>query len=109
TNLASVILQMTPAGPGDTAQVPFIGPPGKRNIKEGIPLLEETGALTKGGLTDLGRKLAQLPVDPRLGRMVLEADRNGCVREVMIIAAALSIQDPRERPVDAQQAADHQH
>ncbi|MCW2942767.1 MAG: ATP-dependent helicase HrpA [Actinomycetia bacterium] len=109
TNLASVILQMTSAGLGDIAKFPFIDPPDKRNIKDGIQLLEELGALTKDGLTDLGRKLAQLPVDPRLGRMVLEAERNGCAREVMIIAAALSIQDPRERPSDHQQAADEKH
>ncbi|MFD7103889.1 ATP-dependent RNA helicase HrpA [Streptomyces celluloflavus] len=127
TNLASVILQMTAAGLGDIEKFPFIDPPDRRNIKDGIDLLHELGALegrakagvpggsgpagTRTGqrLTPMGRKLSQLPVDPRLARMVLEADRNGCVREVMVIAAALSIQDPRERPSDKQQQADQQH
>jgi ATP-dependent helicase HrpA len=115
TNLASVILQMTAAGLGDIAGFPFIDPPDSRNIKDGVQLLEELGALDpqqkdpRKRLTQTGRKLSQLPVDPRLARMVLEADRNGCVREVMVIAAALSIQDPRERPSDKQQQADQQH
>ncbi|MGP3984013.1 ATP-dependent RNA helicase HrpA [Streptomyces sp. KR80] len=115
TNLASVILQMTAASLGDIEKFPFIDPPDRRNIKDGVQLLEELGALDpkqkdpKKRLTQLGRKLAQLPVDPRLARMVLEADRNGCVREVMVIVAALSIQDPRERPSDKQQQADQQH
>ncbi len=115
TNLASVILQMTAAGLGDIARFPFIDPPDSRNIKDGVQLLEELGALdtehkdVRKRLTPVGRKLAQLPVDPRLARMVLEADRNNCVREVMVIAAALSIQDPRERPSDKQQQADQSH
>jgi ATP-dependent helicase HrpA len=115
TNLASVILQMTSAGLGDIARFPFIDPPDSRNIKDGVQLLEELGALdpqqkdVRNRLTPLGRKLAQLPVDPRLARMVLEAEKTGCVREVMVIAAALSIQDPRERPSDKQAQADQQH
>jgi ATP-dependent helicase HrpA len=115
TNLASVILQMTAAGLGDIAKFPFLDPPDNRNIKDGVQLLEELGALDpqqkdpRNRLTQTGRKLAQLPVDPRLARMVLEADRNGCVREVMVIAAALSIQDPRERPVEKQAQADQSH
>ncbi|GAA4086266.1 ATP-dependent RNA helicase HrpA [Streptomyces shaanxiensis] len=115
TNLASVILQMTAAGLGDIEKFPFIDPPDHRNIRDGVQLLQELGALdptqkdVRKRLTDTGRKLAQLPVDPRLARMVLEADRNGCVREVMVIAAALSIQDPRERPADKQAQADQQH
>ncbi len=115
TNLASVILQMTAAGLGDIARFPFIDPPDGRNIKDGVQLLEELGALdpaqrdARKRLTPVGRKLSQLPVDPRLARMVLEADRNDCVREVMVIAAALSIQDPRERPSDRQQQADLSH
>ncbi|POX39761.1 ATP-dependent RNA helicase HrpA [Streptomyces sp. Ru73] len=115
TNLASVILQMTAAGLGDIEKFPFIDPPDRRNIKDGVQLLEELGAIDpkqkdpKKRLTQTGRKLSQLPVDPRLARMVLEADRNGCVREVMVIAAGLSIQDPRERPADKQQQADQQH
>ncbi|MGW6731927.1 ATP-dependent RNA helicase HrpA [Streptomyces sp. NPDC055013] len=115
TNLASVILQMTAAGLGDIEKFPFIDPPDHRNIRDGVQLLQELGALdpvqkdVRKRLTDMGRKLAQLPVDPRLARMVLEADKNGCVREVMVIAAALSIQDPRERPADKQAQADQQH
>jgi ATP-dependent helicase HrpA len=115
TNLASVILQMTAIGLGDIAAFPFVEPPDRRNIKDGVQLLEELGAIdprqpdVNKRLTPLGRKLAQLPVDPRLARMVVEAERNGCVREVMVIAAALSIQDPRERPSDKQQAADEKH
>ncbi|CAL9300826.1 ATP-dependent RNA helicase HrpA [Streptomyces sp. SudanB66_2053] len=115
TNLASVILQMTAAGLGEIEKFPFIDPPDHRNIRDGVQLLQELGALDaaqkdpRKRLTQTGRKLAQLPVDPRLARMVLEADKNGCVREVMVIAAALSIQDPRERPADKQTQADQQH
>ncbi|MEU9286009.1 ATP-dependent RNA helicase HrpA [Streptomyces sp. NPDC048275] len=115
TNLASVILQMTAAGLGDIEKFPFIDPPDHRNIRDGVQLLQELGALdptekdVRKRLTQTGRKLAQLPVDPRLARMVLEADKNGCAREVMVIAAALSIQDPRERPADKQTQADQQH
>jgi ATP-dependent helicase HrpA len=109
TNLASVILQMTSLDLGDILDFPFIDPPDRRNVKDGVNLLQELGALEEDRLTPLGRKLAQLPVDPRLARMVLAADRNGCVREVMVIAAGLSIQDPRERPADKRQAADERH
>jgi ATP-dependent helicase HrpA len=109
TNLASVILQMAAIGLGDVPKFPFIDPPDARNIADGLTLLAELNAFKDGRITGLGRKLARLPVDPRIGRMILEADRNGCVREVLIIAAALSIQDPRERPVEAQQAADDKH
>ncbi|GAA1924647.1 ATP-dependent RNA helicase HrpA [Streptomyces sodiiphilus] len=120
TNLASVILQMTAAGLGDIERFPFIDAPDHRSIKAGVQLLEELGALgvpaagqgrKRAGhqLSSLGRTLSQLPVDPRLARMVVEADRNGCAREVMVIVAALSIQDPRERPSDRQQAADEKH
>ncbi|NUL11534.1 ATP-dependent RNA helicase HrpA [Streptomyces lunaelactis] len=115
TNLASVILQMTAAGLGDIEKFPFIDPPDHRNIRDGVQLLQELGAFDpvekdpKKKLTPLGRKLSQLPVDPRLARMVIEADKNGCVREVMVIAAALSIQDPRERPAEKQTQADQQH
>ncbi|MEE4493797.1 ATP-dependent RNA helicase HrpA [Streptomyces sp. BE230] len=115
TNLASVILQMTAAGLGDIEKFPFIDPPDHRNIRDGVQLLQELGALDpeekdpKKRLTPLGRQLSQLPVDPRLARMVIEADRNGCVREVMVIASALSIQDPRERPSEKQTQADQQH
>ncbi len=115
TNLASVILQMEALGLGDLARFPFLEPPDARNIKDGVALLEELGALDPGvtepgrRLTRLGRRLARLPLDPRLGRMVLEADGQGCLHEVMVIAAALAIQDPRERPSDHQAAADEAH
>ena len=109
TNLASVILQMTSLGLGDIARFPFVEPPDKRNVRAGVELLEELGALRGPELTKLGRRLARLPIDPRLGRMVLEADRLGCVREVIVIAAALSLQDPRERPAEKQAQADQQH
>ncbi|MDQ1628840.1 MAG: ATP-dependent helicase HrpA [Actinomycetota bacterium] len=115
TNLASVILAMTALGLGDIAAFPFVEPPDRRQVRDGIALLEELGALEPGSgderrrLTPLGRRLARLPLDPRLARMVLEADRNGCVEEVMVIATALSVQDPRERPADKQQAADDKH
>jgi ATP-dependent helicase HrpA len=110
TNLASVILQMTSLRLGEVAGFPFIDPPDRRSVKAGVDLLHELGALDGSErLTAVGRKLAQLPVDPRLARMIVEADRLGCTREVLVIAAALSIQDPRERPADKQQAADERH
>ncbi|MEJ7833862.1 MAG: ATP-dependent RNA helicase HrpA [Nocardioides sp.] len=109
TNLASVILQMTSLGLGDMAGFPFVEPPDRRNVAAGVQLLEELGALRAGRLTTTGQRLARLPIDPRLGRMVLEAERLGCVREVVVIAAALSLQDPRERPVETRAQADQQH
>ena len=115
TNLASVILQMTDLGLGDVAEFPFIDPPDRRQVKDGVALLHELGALNpeekdpRKRLTGLGRKLAKLPIDPRLARMIVAAGENGCAKEVMIIAAALSIQDPRERPADNRQAASEMH
>ena len=109
TNLASVILQMTSLRLGDMAAFPFIDPPDRRSVKAGVDLLGELGALDGGRLTPVGRKLAQVPADPRLARMLLEAGRLGCAREVLVIVAALSIQDPRERPADRQEAADERH
>jgi ATP-dependent helicase HrpA len=110
TNLASVILQMTAIGLGDVAAFPFLDPPDRRNIKDGMDLLHELGALDdRRRLTHAGRQLAALPIDPRLARMVVEAHEQGALREVLIIAAALSIQDPRERPQDKQQQADDLH
>ncbi len=113
TNLASVILQAAALDLGEVADFPFVDPPESRNIADGIRLLEELGALAPGAgparLTPLGRKLARLPVDPRLGRMILEARHHDCLREVLIITAALSIQDPRERPADTREAADAMH
>ncbi|HFG2914494.1 TPA: ATP-dependent RNA helicase HrpA [Vibrio cholerae] len=115
TNLASVILQMTALGLGDIEAFPFVEAPDKRNIQDGVRLLEELGAINdqikdpKKRLTESGKQLARLPIDPRLARMVLEASKIGCLKEVMIIASALSIQDPRERPSDKQQASDEKH
>ena len=115
TNLASVLLQMTALDLGDIAAFPFVDPPDRRQVRDGIDLLHELGALeperdtARHRLTPTGRALAQLPVDPRLARMIVEADREGCVTDVVVIAAALSIQDPRERPLDHQQAADDKH
>ena len=115
TNLASVILQMTSLGLGDVAAFPFVEAPDERSVRDGVAVLEELGAIEPGlapnrrRLTKLGRRLARLPIDPRFGRMVLEAERHGCVREVMVIAASLSIQDPRERPQAAVQAANEAH
>jgi len=118
TNLASVILQMTSLGLGDIANFPFVDPPDSRQITDGVRLLEELQAFdpaadratdSRKRLTACGRKIAALPLDPRLARMVLEAEGNGALREVLIIVAALSIQDPRDRPSDKQQQADERH
>jgi len=115
TNLASVILQMTSLGLGEVAAFPFLEPPDPRQIKDGVALLHELGALDpaqedpRRRLTPLGRTLAQLPVDPRLARMLVEAARNGCLADALVIVSALSIQDPRERPTEKQQAADQSH
>ncbi len=113
TNLASVILQMTSLGLGNIAAFPFVEAPDSRYIRDGIRLLEELGAIYikhhQYHLTATGKILAQLPIDPRLARMLVEARRSGCTKEIMIITAALSIQDPRERPFDKQQASDEKH
>ncbi|MBO0823595.1 MAG: ATP-dependent RNA helicase HrpA, partial [Actinobacteria bacterium] len=115
TNLASVILRMASLELGAITDFPFVDPPDSRQIADGLRLLTELGAIRSGShegpvvLTGVGRKLAELPVDPRLGRMILAAGANGCVREVLIITAALAIQDPRERPSDARDAADAMH
>ncbi|MET9783257.1 ATP-dependent RNA helicase HrpA [Nocardiopsis alba] len=118
TNLASVILQMASLGLGDVAAFPFVDGPDHRQIKDGVNLLTELGALhpepaggqgRKRRLTPTGRRLAQLPIDPRLGRMVLEAEKRDCLAEVMVITSALSIQDPRERPTEKQQQAQQAH
>lgn len=115
TNLASVIMQMLALGLGDIAAFPFLQKPDSRFINDGIKLLEELGAIPlkrdKSGLrlTELGKKLARLPIDPRLARMVLFAADNGSLADVLVLAAALSIQDPRERPLDKQQKADQCH
>lgn len=123
TNLAAVILQMTALGLGDIESFPFVQAPDSRAIRDGIALLRELGALTTAAdgdvavrteakqlaLTAVGREMAQLPVDPRMARMLVEAQRTGCLAEVLIIVAALSIQDVRERPAEHQQAADAKH
>ena len=117
TSLASVLLQMISVGvvstPDDVARFPFVEPPDTRAIRDGVQLLTELGALEEVDgvtqLTDVGRTLAQLPMDPRLARMVIEGSRHGVAREVAIIAAALSIQDPRERPAEQRAQADQLH
>ena len=110
TNLASVILQMAALGLGDVTEFPFLDPPERRSINDGVQVLQELGAFdAQGDITDTGRRLAQLPVDPRLGRMILAADTEGCLPEVLVLAAALSIPDPRERPADHEEAARQKH
>ncbi len=115
TNLASVILKMTSLGLGNIASFPFLDTPNKRNIQDGIQLLEELGAINKTinnthyTLTPQGSQLAKFPIDPRLARMVLEATKNGSLNEIMIITAALSIHDPRERPINKQQESNEKH
>ena len=121
TSLAAVILQMTALGLGDVTRFPFVDAPDARQVADGVRLLEELGAFSTDEqargrhrgrgrrLTASGRTLARLPLDPRLGRMVVEAGRLGCTREVLVIVSALSIQDPRERPVDREAQADQSH
>ncbi|NRA84913.1 MAG: ATP-dependent RNA helicase HrpA [Gammaproteobacteria bacterium] len=117
TNLASVILKMISLGLGDIEAFDFVQPPDSRNIKDGISLLEEIGALSKDrkvcardlSLSEIGLQIAALPIDPRLARMVIEAKSNGSLKQLLIITAALSIQDPRERPLDFKQKSDQCH
>lgn len=119
TNLASVILQMLALGLGNMEAFPFVEPPESRHIKDGLTLLKELEAVrelpatgdreAKLQLTEIGRQLSRIPLDPRLAKMVISAAQTGCLSEVMVITAALSIQDPRERPMEKKQAADEQH
>ena len=125
TNLAAVILQMIAIGvvrePGDISRFPFVQPPTSRAINDGVNLLRELGALTErprhprkgrgnsATLTAIGRAMAAFPVDPRLARMIIEGGRRGCAKEMMVLAAALTIQDPRERPADVRAEADAMH
>ena len=109
TNLASVVLQMRAFRLGDVSRFPFIDPPDPRAVKDAVRGLHELGALDDDRLTSIGRTMARLPVDPRLARMLIAAARGGCLREMLIVVAALSIQDPRERPPDRRQAADEAH
>lgn len=115
TNLAAVILQMISIGLGDIAAFPFLQPPDSRGIQDGVDLLLELNAISRDRttghtrITKVGRDLAALPVDPRFGRMLVEAKRHGVVREVAAIVAGLSIQDVRERPLEKRAQADQQH
>ncbi|MEB3068225.1 ATP-dependent RNA helicase HrpA [[Mycobacterium] vasticus] len=110
TNLAAVLLRMASLRLGEVAEFGFLDPPDARSIRDGVALLVELGAFTAdGAITAVGRRLARLPVDPRLGRMILAAETEGCVREVLVLAAALTIPDPRERPADREEAARAKH
>ncbi|MEJ5996909.1 ATP-dependent RNA helicase HrpA [Corynebacterium sp. H130] len=115
TNLASVIVQMAALGLGDIAEFPFIQKPDPKAIRDGVLLLHELGAISQEEnsgapvLTAVGRSIARIPVDPRLARMLVEAERNGCLETVIIIVAALTIQDVRERPLEHQAQADQLH
>lgn len=110
TNLAAVLLQMAALRLGEVENFPFLDPPDRRSVRDGVQLLQELGAFdARGAITELGRRLARLPVDPRLGRMILQAQTEGCVREVLVLAAALTIPDPRERPTDREEAARQKH
>lgn len=114
TNLAAVLLQMAALRlgppPGYVENFPFLDPPDRRSVRDGVQLLQELGAFdTHGVITELGGRLARLPVDPRLGRMILQAETEGCVREVLVLAAALTIHDPRERPTEREEAARQKH
>jgi ATP-dependent helicase HrpA len=110
TNLAAVVLQMATLGFGDIGAFPFVDPPDSRLIRDGYKLLEELAAVDRRHrVTELGRRLARLPVDPRVGRMLIAAAETGCLREMIVIAAALSVQDPRERPAEKRVEADEAH
>ncbi|MFT5083226.1 MAG: ATP-dependent helicase HrpA [Lentisphaeria bacterium] len=110
TNLAAVILQMLHMRIGDIRKFPFVDPPDNRLINDGYKLLEELSATTPAGkVTSVGLKLQSFPLDPKLARVVVEANKHNCIQEVLVIVAALSIQDPRERPADRKQAADEKH
>ncbi|MDB5357878.1 MAG: ATP-dependent helicase HrpA [Phycisphaerales bacterium] len=110
TNLASVILQMKALNLGNIEEFPFLEPPDRRMIRDGYQTLHEIGAIDlEYHLTPTGRALAKLPIDPRIGRMVLAAADENCLEEVLVIASALTVQDPRERPMDKQEPADAAH
>lgn len=108
--LAGVILQMKSLGIGDIREFPFLDPPPKKAVEEGYRVLEELSAIDEQGeLTEIGKQLARLPLDPRLGRMILAAQHEGSLAEVLVIASALGVQDPRERPLNLQKKADEAH
>jgi ATP-dependent helicase HrpA len=110
SSLAGVILRMKSLGLPEIEAFPFLDPPESRRVRDGQQLLTELGALDeKGHLTAIGRQLAHLPVDPRIGRMLIAARDNACLSEVLVIAAYLSVQDPRDRPLERQEAADQKH
>ncbi|MFP5404446.1 MAG: ATP-dependent RNA helicase HrpA [Gammaproteobacteria bacterium] len=110
SSLAGVILRMKSLNLGDVVGFPFIDPPSNRLVTDGYQLLAELHALDEQGqLTKIGRQLAKLPLDPRIARMLLAAEQQRCVREVLVIASALSVQDPRDRPMERAQAADEKH
>mgnify|MGYP002144971175 CR=1 FL=1 len=110
SNLAAVILRMASLRLGAVVEFPFIDPPSARLIADGYDVLHELGAVSeRGELTPLGRELARIPVDPKIGRMLLAARDYHCLREMLVLVSALSIQDPRERPADKQAQADQQH
>jgi ATP-dependent helicase HrpA len=110
TNLAAVILQMENLGLGHVDDFPFVEPPDDRLIRDGYKLLFELGAINRQHkLTKIGKHLSHIPIDPKLARMLLQAKNENALREVLIIVSALAIQDPRERPLDKQQAADEKH
>lgn len=114
TNLASVLLQMASLDLGNIKDFPFLDPPDSRAVSDGVNLLYELGALApqpsgEQRLTKIGRRMSTLPTDPRLARMLLAADQHGCLADVLVIVSAMSIQDPRERPLEHQQAADEKH
>jgi ATP-dependent helicase HrpA len=110
SSLASVILRMAALRLGDLSEFPFIEAPSSRLVSDGYLLLQELGAVdSKRQITEIGLQLARLPLDPRVGRMILAAKREGCLNEILIIASVLSIQDPRERPMDKREAADNAH
>jgi len=110
SNLASVILQMKALRLGDIDHFPFVETPEAKMVSDGYKLLEELGAIDqKKQLTEIGQQLARLPIDPKVGRMVLAAHQLGSLNELLVIASALSVQEPRERPHEKQQAADERH
>ncbi len=109
TNLASVLLQMASLDLGAIKNFPFLDPPDSRAVTDGLNLLYELGAMHGENLSKIGRRMSTLPTDPRLARMLLAADRHGCLADVLVIVSAMSIQDPRERPLEHQQAADEKH
>ena len=110
SSLASVILRMAALRLGDINDFPFIEAPSSRLITDGYQLLQELGAVdSRRQITEIGLQLAKLPLDPRVGRMILAAKRESCLTEILIIASVLSIQDPRERPMDKREAADNAH